>query len=155
MSDAEDKEAAFEELVRLVRPSAPPTLTATDLEEVLDRNQRAQRWATSLNLTVNRVIMPTVRNGHVYRVIEGGTTGATEPVWPTGDDDTVVDGTATLVEAGVDFANVYNVRSAAEECWALKERKAITFTLAGDTNFAQVVEQCKEQRQSLASVLIA
>lgn len=155
MSDATDKEAAFEELVRLVRPGSAPELTAPELEDALDGNRRAYRWATSLNLTINQTVMPTVRNGHVYRVIQGGTTGASEPTWPTGSDDTVVDGTATLIEAGVDFANVYNIRGAAEECWALKERKAITFTLAGDTSFSQVSEQCREESKSLASVLIA
>lgn len=155
MSDAEDKELALEELVRLVRPSSAPTLTSNELEDVLDQNQRARRWSTSLTLAISEVVMPTVRNGHIYRVVQSGTTGSTEPTWPTGEDDTVVDGTATLIEAGVDFANVYNIRGAAEECWALKERRAITFSLAGDTGFTQVVEQCREERKSLASVLIA
>lgn len=154
MSDASDKELAFDRLIGLVQPNTLPTLSGNELEDILDRNQRAQRWTATTALTLGKTLMPTVRMGRVFRVIQEGTTGATEPTWPTGDEDTVVDGTATLINAGVDFENVYDVRGAAEECWALKGHKAVQLTVAGE-NFSQVAQQCQEQRKSFASVLIA
>lgn len=153
MSDESDRDAAYDELITLAQPNALPQLSNAEIEEILDRNQRAQRWSAGVSLSVGQVVMPTVRNGHVYRVIEGGISTSTEPAWPTGTEDTVVEGAVTLVEAGADFANVYNVRSAAEECWALKERKAVQLSVAGES-LNQVAQQCREQRQSLASVLI-
>lgn len=45
---------------------------------------------------------PTTPNGHVYKLVTAGTSGATtEPVWPTTSGATVTDGTATWQETGV------------------------------------------------------
>jgi hypothetical protein len=154
VTDAQDRDAALDELSRLVHPNSVPTISTIDLEDILDANKRAQRWLATTTLNLGAVVMPTVRVGRVFRVIQEGIAGAVEPTWPTGDEDTVVDGTATLINAGVDFENVYDVRGAAEECWAFKERKAIQLALT-DPGFVNISEQCREQRRSLASVLIA
>lgn len=154
MSDVTDREAAFEELVRLAQPDALPKLSEDELEAILDRNQRAQRWTAMTALTVGQTLMPTVRMGRVFRVTQEGITGSAEPTWPTGSEEAVVDGTAILINSGVDFENVYDVRSAAEDCWALKERKAVQLSVAGES-LDHVAQQCREQRKSFASVLIA
>lgn len=153
MTDAEDRECALNELITLVQPNSLPKLTSSELDEAIDHNQRARRWRASFTLAVSAVVMPTVRNGHAYRVLEGGTTGASEPTWPTGADETIVNGSVIFVEAGPDFTSVYNVRGAAEECWGLKERKAIELSVGGP-DLAKISEQCQEQRKSYASVLI-
>lgn len=152
MSDADDKEAAFDELVATMQPNSEPELTAAEMERIVDNNQRAQRWATSLNLTVNKVVMPTVRNGHVYRVIQGGTTGTTEPTWPTGDDDTVVDGTVTFIEAGADFGSAYDLRAAKREAAILKREKSAELHEGGEN---KLFEQWDRIAKSYESVLIA
>nr|BDD44430.1 hypothetical protein 6 [Saccharospirillaceae bacterium] len=51
-------------------------------------------WSAETTLTAGAVIHPTSPNGYVYQVTTGGTTGTTEPAWPT--DGTVQDGGVTF-----------------------------------------------------------
>lgn len=59
---------------------------------------------------VNQYCVPTVRNGHYYKVtsvsgadLDGyGVTGSPEPTWPTGSGATVTDGDLTWTEQGAD-----------------------------------------------------
>lgn len=46
------------------------------------------------------VLVPAAPNNHAYLVVEGGTTAAAPPTFPT-DGTTVADGTATLLDLGV------------------------------------------------------
>lgn len=57
-------------------------------------------WPTSTLILLNDIYLPTVLNGHKYQVSTGGTTGATEPVWPTAAGGTVASGTAVFTEIG-------------------------------------------------------
>lgn len=52
-------------------------------------------WAASTAYAAATQRIPTVENGFLYEVLAGGTSGATEPTWPTTPGDTVVDGTVT------------------------------------------------------------
>lgn len=56
-------------------------------------------WASGIALTVDNVREPTARNGYRY-AYSGGTTGATEPSWPTTVGATVSDGTGTWTNIG-------------------------------------------------------
>jgi hypothetical protein len=56
------------------------------------RGTAARSFAYS---TVGVTRAPLVPNGYLYRVHTAGTTGASEPTWPTTLGDTVVDGTVT------------------------------------------------------------
>lgn len=59
-------------------------------------------WAVSTAYTpartafaVGQIIRPTVHNGYVYELTVAGTSGTTEPTFPTNPGDSVVDNTAT------------------------------------------------------------
>lgn len=57
-------------------------------------------WPASTLLILNDIYLPTVLNGHKYQVTTAGTTGATEPTWPTTAGGTVASGTAVFTEIG-------------------------------------------------------
>lgn len=53
-------------------------------------------WAASTAYTTSSlVVQPTIPNARHYLCTVAGTSGATEPVWPTTENSTVVDGTVT------------------------------------------------------------
>lgn len=52
-------------------------------------------WAASTAYALNDRAVPTTRNGYVYKVTVAGTSGASEPTWPTVIGNTVVDGGVT------------------------------------------------------------
>jgi hypothetical protein len=70
-------------------PRAPPLASAT-------------QWVASTSYMPADTVRPVVRNGHLYQVLVGGTTGVVEPVWPITPLTEVVDGTLTWREAGAD-----------------------------------------------------
>lgn len=52
-------------------------------------------WVASTALSLSAYRSPVILNGLLYKVTTAGTTGATEPTWPTTIGGTVVDGTVT------------------------------------------------------------
>ena len=59
----------------------------------------------SKTYAVGNYAWPTVPNGRLYKCTVAGTTGASEPSWPTTDGGTVADGTVTWKEQTPDLAN--------------------------------------------------
>lgn len=57
-------------------------------------------WTASTIIALNTPIEPDVDNGHVYVAINNGTTGASEPSFPTGTGATVQDGSIVWQESG-------------------------------------------------------
>ena len=57
-------------------------------------------WKASFGVTMSDTYLPTVLNGHKYQVTTAGTTGTTEPTWPTTAGGTVASGTAVFTETG-------------------------------------------------------
>lgn len=55
----------------------------------------AAPWAASVVYAQDQFTKPTTGNNFVYRCTVAGTTGSTEPTWPTTAGNTVVDGTIT------------------------------------------------------------
>lgn len=51
-------------------------------------------WAPGESQAVGDLLVPSTLNGYLYRCTTAGTTGATEPTWPTVVGNTVTDGTA-------------------------------------------------------------
>ena len=67
-------------------------------------------WASGTSYDVGTIKIPTSRNGHRYRVIQAGTTGSSEPSWPTAEGAEVTDGGVVWQEYGGEHAD--------EEVWA-------------------------------------
>lgn len=153
--DATDRAKALTVLMEWAQIEVAPVLEQSDIEAILDRCKRASTWTSLTAYNPGNVILPTVRTGHRYRCVVGGTSGATEPftgsvvTWPTTAGAKVYDGT-TLVwqEDGPEYRSLYDLRQAAYECWDLKTRKATQFIQAGDLNMQMVYSHCKEQRDS-------
>src|SRR5437016_5904917 len=61
-----------------------------------------ERWKADTTYQAGEVVTPfsggTTGNGHTYRCITAGTSGASEPAFPLGDGATVADGTVTWKE---------------------------------------------------------
>jgi len=68
------------------------------------------QWNGHTAYTVGTIMIPTTakQNGHRYRCTVAGTSGGSQPTWPTGSGATVIDsGTLTWQEAGSDVALVW------------------------------------------------
>lgn len=96
-----------EELIRIAMSFA------TNSQDVFKPWSASTVLAIQGNLT-DDTYLPTVPNGHKYQLTTAGTTGASEPTWPTGAGATVASGTAVFTEigstvlqqAGLDRANI-------------------------------------------------
>lgn len=55
----------------------------------------ASAWVGSTAYSVDNTVKPTVENGYIYRATVAGTSGSSEPSWPTTIGNTVVDGGVT------------------------------------------------------------
>jgi len=79
--------------------SVPATSTR---KFVINYTKESSAWTATTAITLNSFRRPTVANGRRYYASVGGTTGASEPTWPTTNGGTVVDGTVTWTEYGRD-----------------------------------------------------
>lgn len=66
----------------------------------------ATAWASTTAYVVGDVVRKVASNGYVYRCVVAGTSGGTEPTWPTVIGQTVTDGTVTWVCAGVGYVRL-------------------------------------------------
>lgn len=85
-------------------------------------------WTSAAEIPAISMIKPTSFNGRVYMCASGGTTGGSEPAWPTTPGDTVVDGDITWTCVAID-----NTSSAGIKCSAratkLTERSQIAHNI--------------------------
>src|SRR6185312_7402761 len=56
------------------------------------------KWTASTAVTGTSYVVPNTANGRLYKCTTAGTTGASEPTWPTTNGGTVTDGTAVWTE---------------------------------------------------------
>jgi hypothetical protein len=66
-------------------------------------------WTASHAYLAAEVVKPTTRNGHLYQVIVAGTSGGSQPAWPTTPAATVTNGSVTFQEFGVDVVYDDNI----------------------------------------------
>ena len=67
----------------------------TDLYTNIDAVLTDPDWAASTAYSIDTVVEPVTRNGYRYRVTVAGTSGSTQPTWPTTIGNTVTDGAVT------------------------------------------------------------
>ena len=75
-------------------------------------------WKANTAFTVGRELIPTIPNGHKYQCTTAGTSGATEPVWPTVSGGTVADGSVIWTEVGTGqygYGTLFNATHTVEE----------------------------------------
>lgn len=87
----------------------------------------------STAVTLGQTTVPLAHNGRMYRCSTAGTTGASEPTWPTTDNGTVTDGTAVWTEMTTDFKTYSSAVSSSEVSGGSYARVSVN---ANTTNFA-------------------
>jgi hypothetical protein len=89
-------------------------------------------WTPSTALTLNTLRVPSTRTGYVYKVTTAGTTGTTEPTWPTTTGGTVTDGSVVwTVDVAAPWLGSWNVAEAsAVGCEWRAAKLADQFTVA-------------------------
>jgi len=97
-----------------------PTTANNFRYKVSDVSVGVAAWVASTAQALGSFKRPTVANGYRYEATVAGNTGATQPVWPTTNGATVVDGTVTWT------CRNYNSTSAVQPTWPT--------TLAGTVN---------------------
>jgi prepilin-type N-terminal cleavage/methylation domain-containing protein len=55
-------------------------------------------WQASTSYSIDSIVTPTTKNWHFYRCTTAGTSGASEPTWPTAAGGTVTDGGVAWTE---------------------------------------------------------
>ena len=164
--------AELDDLIALARIAAPPTYATapgvappTSPFAIPEYGPRLvppdayTYWKPNTPYAVGTMLVPSTRNGHVYRVTAAsGNTDATEPAWPTASGGSVTDGSYTYQEAGLaPWPGAWNLRLAAAEGWRRKAGKAAgnyKFTTSGDTlNREQIFRHCLDMARRYANSL--
>jgi hypothetical protein len=142
---------ALAKLKLLVAWTTDPALTAAEVQGLLDDALRVTEWATATEYAVGARIVTSDRNGRVYVCRDPGTSGATEPDWgetsghylgrAVDDGDDLV-----WVDAGPAFAELWDLRAAAQAGWLLKASRATDrfyFASSGQMfSRQQVIDNC-------------
>lgn len=89
------------ELEAMVSADVKPVLTTDEITMLLARCRVADaddnaidayvEWTAGTAYAVGDTVVPEPRNGHYYTCTVAGTSGASQPTWPTDDGDTVAE----------------------------------------------------------------
>ncbi len=157
--------AARDALISMTDANSDPVLTSADLDRLLSEAKVADAngnppdtyadWQANTAYAVGAEVVPSPRNGHLYRCTVAGTSGAVQPAFPTATGATLADGTATWIEDGAtSWTPSYDVDAAAVEGWTLKAGRAaarIDFSTDGQQfSNSQVAERCLAMAQHYA-----
>jgi hypothetical protein len=159
--DTQEKEQALRTLTRYVQPNVEPRIEPEELKEILENNRRARTWTANTALKLNEIVVPTTGNGRQYKVINAGTTGATEPTgWPLLSPDypltearRITSGTALLEDDGP-VKRMYDVRAAAYEAWNLRVTKASQYVSTPGVNMSLMYDHAVQQRDRFQPLAI-
>jgi len=78
-----------------VVPEIGPLFRAANYTEAIQSSSGAVAWQGTTAKNLNDKVTPVTPNGYYYLCTTAGTTGGSEPTWPTTDGQTVADGTVT------------------------------------------------------------
>lgn len=144
-----------------------PEVSTTDIGTVVDQFDRFASWAASTAYAVGDRIVPTTPNGRVYEARRAGTSGTTEPDWPTAPwtqyqgwcySDGPSDPQLLWVDAGPANVERYDVRSAARQVWLIKASRVVGEIDAkdgsADVKLSQLRAHCLEQAEKFRPVVI-
>lgn len=160
-----DETEAMTQLRLMVQDTVCPTLTADELQWLLDKKaRRAYIWTATTAYKIGDVVIPTTnnRNGHRYQIIafdgDGVSSAATEPSWSTSRDSTISDGNITWQEVGVEV-DLWDLQAAACAGWQMKAAKASPYEdfKQGEQSFSdsQLFDHCMKMARQYAPVMIA
>lgn len=159
----EQKAAAMVKVKRNCQIDVEPIVEETEILDMMADYQLAGVWTEATVYVVGDVVIPTTRNGHLYRCVVGGTSAlllVDEPGWPARESSTILDGDSDPVllwqEAGVDYANnVIDVRGLSYDVWDLKASRATQLYDVSSFKHSQVYDHCVAQRDKFAPLLVA
>lgn len=150
-----------------------PTLDNTQLGALIDATEEYTVWAVGEPYAFGAVVQPVTPNGHLYRCILAGTSGATEPRWALystsdtrpgltrpywdswgwlasmpGSENS--DGTCLWVEHAIDDGSgPYDVRLATYKAWLMKASlTSADYDFGSDQasyKRSQVIQNCQRQ----------
>ena len=146
-----ERDDVIAEVERRAQTTADPALSDEEVEAIVDAQFTAV-WAAETEYGFDTRIRPTTRNGHRYKVITAGTSGAIEPSWLTGDYSRTSDGTVLWEEAGADARSAYDVDRAVYEAWMLKAAKASEYFGKDEQG---IYQRCVDMASRYAPVGIA
>jgi len=109
--------------------------TADEPGYVLD-NLVADKWQATTAYVVDNVVTPTIVDGKALKCTVAGTSGSTEPTWPTVIGNTVVDGGVTweLVATDVTLEKIFKI-ALVDGNWVAAIKEALIQKLTSE-NFA-------------------
>lgn len=154
--------AARTELVSMCPPADHPVLTEDEIIAMVGYAKRPDKsgnspdnyvpWTPNTLVRVGSLVVPTVRNGLVYRATVAGATGATEPTWPTAVGGTVSDAGASWERYAQSFwVPSWDLAAGAVHGWRLKSGKAASgyqFSDGGSSfSREQILEHCLKMVQ--------
>ncbi len=136
-----------------LQASLPPVLTDADLGALLAKVERATLWTAATAVAVNDVIIPATANGLRYICTKAGTTGDTEPVWPTRIRGTIGDGDAVWEEAGNQY-DLWDMAEAIYQGWILKKAKAVVY-IGSEEGLSDIYEHCADMAEQTKPATVA
>lgn len=152
-----------------------PELTDADITALVLATARATVWAASTAYDYGDRVVPTTRAGYVFTASVAGTSGSTEPVWPTlyggaslwdvrwphvaTFNTGLADGTVEWAASAPDFTELYDVDAATREAWLLRAGRASQeFDIAADgtsLRSSQIYEHYLTMADKYRSVSVA
>jgi hypothetical protein len=157
-----EEQAARTELVSICPPAENPTLTESEIISMVMHAKRPDGfgnppdnyipWTANTLVRVGAFVVPTIRNGSVYRATVAGTTGATEPVWPTSVGGAVSDASASWERSSAaPWVPTWDLAAGAVYGWRIKAGRAASGYQFSDggASFArnQILEHCLKMIQ--------
>lgn len=160
-----DPAEAQQRLERMCAYDQDPALGESEIADLLELSKRPDKWGNSPKNTeattnewaaataygVGEVIRPTSGTGRFLRCVYPGTSGSSEPSWPS--DTTRLggrlgDNTVIWESAGTTWEPNWDLNAGAAEGWLLKAGKAsgrYKFATDGQTfNRSEVIANCFE-----------